>query len=77
MVKTLIFYMSPHRKLWANCGTQVPQESTRCLMGPPAGLLRAGSKIHALHMLQLHRREISCCNNDVGWKHKDEKQKAL
>lgn len=66
--------MSPHRELWANYGEQVPRESTRCLIGPPAGLLRAGSKIHALHMLQLYHREISCCNNEVGWKHEDEKQ---
>lgn len=69
--------MSPHRKLWANYGAQVPRESTRCLIGPPAGLLRAGSKIHALHMLQLYHREISCCNNEVGWKHEDEKQTSL
>lgn len=73
--------MSPltcmYRRLWANFGTQVPRESTRCLIGSPAGLLRAGSKIHVLHMLQLHHREISCCNNEVGWKHKGEKQTGL
>lgn len=63
--------------LWANYGTQVPRESTRCLIGSPAGLLRVGSKIHALHMLQLYHREISCSNNEDGWKHEEEKQATL
>lgn len=66
-----------YRRLWANYGTQVPRESTRCLIGSPAGLLRAGSKIHVLHMLQLYHREISCCNNEVGWGHEEEKQTSL
>lgn len=63
--------------LWANYGTQVSRESTRCLIGSPARLLRVGSKIHALHMLQLYQREISCCNNEVGLKHEEEKQATL
>lgn len=28
-------------------------------------------------MLQLYHREISCCNNEVGWKHEEEKQTSL
>lgn len=35
----------------------------------------ARCKIHALHMLQLYHREISCRNKGVGWKH--EKQTSL
>lgn len=73
--------MSPftcmYRRWWANYRTQVSRESTRRLIGSPAGLLGVGSKIHALHMQQLYHREISCCNNEVGWKDEEERQTTL